>query len=424
LRRLLSAAIAAVLALLPHAVAAQGTARPTGTFTPGHALRATTPSGSPYSDAGGAAGSAVFGKDYLTELGLTNTGLPFGINDGLTNGPYHRFMLGHQGNDALIVVDAMNGAQPGDLLCSINGVQLPCFGGTIFNETQAETITATGTAQATAVPVAPSVRWHFVNAGTGGIALPACTSAPTMHEVVNQTQIPVRVYPVNGGTDRIINASGAALAANVSTQVTGHTTFVCSSAGQWYAAAAPNIIGTGAVQATPQGGGSTQLSLNPTGFNAMMQQLGYTIPDPALQQPILWTPTDVSGDGVSFASPTCLGHPLSCTVCIVTDKLIHISIEIEWPTNSGTNHPAIYGVPSVCYPNRSYVPHYIVGSVDCPNNSTINIVGTITGAQSSGQPGTLNGPGVVKLRGVNFNLTNGTLSGNQCVMNFTYPRNL
>lgn len=99
--------------------------QPIGTFTPGHALRATTTSGA-YSDAGGAAGSTAFGQGYLTELGITGTGTPFCINSALISGPYYQFCLGASAlGGGLISFNAYGGAAPLGLNIFLNGVSYP-----------------------------------------------------------------------------------------------------------------------------------------------------------------------------------------------------------------------------------------------------------------------------------------------------------
>ncbi len=106
--------------------AAFGQASPTGTFTPNHPLIATTTSGSPYADGGGAAGSAIFGRGYLSELGITATGTPFCITDALTSGPYHQLCLGANAlGGGLIAYNAYKGASPLGLQLTINGTNYP-----------------------------------------------------------------------------------------------------------------------------------------------------------------------------------------------------------------------------------------------------------------------------------------------------------
>jgi hypothetical protein len=114
---------AIILALVPAVAWAQS-----GQFTPGHAIRATTPQGVPFSDAGGAAGSAISGSGYLTELGVTATGTPVCINDALTNAPggYHRFCIGANAlGGGLISYDALAGAAPLGLNIEVNGTLFP-----------------------------------------------------------------------------------------------------------------------------------------------------------------------------------------------------------------------------------------------------------------------------------------------------------
>jgi len=115
--------LAILIALFPAVALAQGS----GNFTAGHALRATG-NGAQYSDGGAATGSAIFGSGYLTELGITNTGLPLCINDALTNatGGYHRLCLGANSlGGGLISYDALGGASPLPLQFSVNGTLFP-----------------------------------------------------------------------------------------------------------------------------------------------------------------------------------------------------------------------------------------------------------------------------------------------------------
>lgn len=95
-------------------------------FTPGHTIRCQNTGCTVAVDAGGAAGSQLNGQGYLTELGITNTGTPFCINDALTNAPggYHQFCLGANVNgQGLISYNAYGGATPDPLYLNLNGVQ-------------------------------------------------------------------------------------------------------------------------------------------------------------------------------------------------------------------------------------------------------------------------------------------------------------
>lgn len=108
-----------------------GQAQPTGRFTPGHALRANTATGSPYSDAGGAAGSPTFNSGYLTEIGITNTGTPFCINDALTSATsgYHQLCFGANSlGGGLISYQALGGAANLGLNLYLNGNLFPLLG--------------------------------------------------------------------------------------------------------------------------------------------------------------------------------------------------------------------------------------------------------------------------------------------------------
>ena len=108
-----------------------GQAQPTGRFTPGHALRANTATGSPYSDAGGANGSPTFNSGYLTEIGITNTGTPFCINDALTSSTsgYHQLCFGANSlGGGLISYQALGGATQLGLNLYLNGTLFPLLG--------------------------------------------------------------------------------------------------------------------------------------------------------------------------------------------------------------------------------------------------------------------------------------------------------
>lgn len=99
--------------------------QPSGTFTPGHALRVLNSQGTAVGDAGGSAGSSTPGSGYLTELGITNTGTPLCINDALTNATsgYHQLCLGANAlGGGLISYNAYGGATPLGVTANINGV--------------------------------------------------------------------------------------------------------------------------------------------------------------------------------------------------------------------------------------------------------------------------------------------------------------
>lgn len=123
------AAIAAIFLLISSPTAAQSVSS-SGTFTPGHAIRAATAgsSGVVVTDAGGSAGSAVAGSGYLTELGITATGTPLCINDALTNAStgYHQLCLGaSSGGGGVISFNAFGGASTTALQININGTNYP-----------------------------------------------------------------------------------------------------------------------------------------------------------------------------------------------------------------------------------------------------------------------------------------------------------
>jgi hypothetical protein len=113
--------VVALLALIPSLASAQ--MQPSGTFTPGHTVRAINSQGTAVSDAGGAGGSANFNTGYLTELGITAPGLPFGITDALTSavGGYHQLMFGANSLGGGLISYNAYGAAALPLRFNING---------------------------------------------------------------------------------------------------------------------------------------------------------------------------------------------------------------------------------------------------------------------------------------------------------------
>ena len=98
--------------------------QPSGTFTPGHAMRVLNPSGTSVGDAGGSAGSSKNGQNYLTEIGITNTGTPLCVNDALTSavGGYHQLCLGANAlGGGLVSYNAYGGAAALPLSFEANG---------------------------------------------------------------------------------------------------------------------------------------------------------------------------------------------------------------------------------------------------------------------------------------------------------------
>lgn len=115
----------ALMILLAHGVAAQ-TNLPvfqSGLVTPGHVPIIVT------NGVIGDGGSADMGN--VTELGITNTGTPFCINDALVSSltGYHQLCLGANAlGSGLLSFQAYGGASQLQFLCNINGVTTPCFG--------------------------------------------------------------------------------------------------------------------------------------------------------------------------------------------------------------------------------------------------------------------------------------------------------
>ncbi len=98
--------------------------QPSGNFTPGHAYKALNSKGTAAGDAGGANGGPP--GVGLTELGITNTGLPFCINSGPTTGQYHQICMGaNSSGGGLIAYEAKNGATQLPLNIDVNGTLYP-----------------------------------------------------------------------------------------------------------------------------------------------------------------------------------------------------------------------------------------------------------------------------------------------------------
>lgn len=85
-----------------------------GTLTPGHSLRVLDGNRRVLGDGGAARGSTTNGAGYLTELGITNTGTPFCINDALISGPYHQLCFGALSNNSGILSYTNYGGAPAD----------------------------------------------------------------------------------------------------------------------------------------------------------------------------------------------------------------------------------------------------------------------------------------------------------------------
>jgi len=119
--------LSTLLLLAPSVVLAQnqGQIVPSGHFTPGHTVRCQNSTCTVVVDGGGSAGSNKTGQGYLTEIGITNTGTPFCIDDALINSPggYHQFCLGANAlGGGLLSYNAYGGALPLGLNFNINGV--------------------------------------------------------------------------------------------------------------------------------------------------------------------------------------------------------------------------------------------------------------------------------------------------------------
>src|SRR5215469_14500378 len=115
--------VAALILAIPVFGQNQGQIVPSGRFTVGHAIRCQNAGCTVAVDAGGAAGSAQNGQGYMTELGITNTGTPFCINDALTNSPsgYHQICLGANAlGGGLLSYNAYAGASALGLNINVN----------------------------------------------------------------------------------------------------------------------------------------------------------------------------------------------------------------------------------------------------------------------------------------------------------------
>ena len=87
-------------------------------------MRVLNSSGTSVGDAGGSAGSSKNGQNYLTEIGITNTGTPLCVNDALTSavGGYHQLCLGANAlGGGLVSYNAYGGAAALPLSFEANG---------------------------------------------------------------------------------------------------------------------------------------------------------------------------------------------------------------------------------------------------------------------------------------------------------------
>ena len=119
---------ALLLAASPALAQNQGQIVPSGSFTPGHTVRCQNSTCTVAVDGGGSAGSNKNGQGYLTEMGITNTGTPFCINDALINAPggYHQLCLGANAlGGGLFSYNSIGGAAPLGLNINLNGVNYP-----------------------------------------------------------------------------------------------------------------------------------------------------------------------------------------------------------------------------------------------------------------------------------------------------------
>ena len=197
-----------------------------GTYTPGHAVMQVA--NGVISDAGGAGGSNTPGSKYLTELGITNTGLPSCINDKLTNavGGYHQLCFGSTATvggstGAFITYNPVGGASPQNFFININGTNFPFPGagnGNVVGPTSpaptsgnlaqwngGTTLIDAGAATGTGPPVRSI-----------GPALTGVPTAPTAAATDNSTQI---------ATDAFVNSvAGPANPTNLYVDNTGTTT--------------------------------------------------------------------------------------------------------------------------------------------------------------------------------------------------------
>ncbi len=120
--------VAALFSFAAYGANAQNSGQivPSGNFTPGHTIRCQNNKCTVAVDAGGSAGSRTAGVGYLTEIGITNTGTPFCINDALTSVPYRQLCFGANSlGGGLISYNAYGGASPLTLNFVINGVTYP-----------------------------------------------------------------------------------------------------------------------------------------------------------------------------------------------------------------------------------------------------------------------------------------------------------
>src|SRR5262249_38112412 len=110
--------------------AQNGNMKATGQFTTGHVGRCQNSQCTVVGDGGGAAGSSVQGSGYLTEIGITNPGMPFAINSALVNSAsgYRQLALGFDSNgNGVISFNSFGGAPNTSLKCQVNGQFYDCI---------------------------------------------------------------------------------------------------------------------------------------------------------------------------------------------------------------------------------------------------------------------------------------------------------
>jgi hypothetical protein len=160
------ALLTAALFLPAAAWAQSGTSvKQTGTVTPGHVLNWET------NGVARDGGPAADGK--TKEIGITNKGLPFCINDAPISSPtgYHRLCWGHSTTgDAVLSIDALGGATAGSFLLRLNGAEytMPQSAAVVGSDVAVPRNSVLKTVQGAIGQRA--VRLGFADPGDGGLA--------------------------------------------------------------------------------------------------------------------------------------------------------------------------------------------------------------------------------------------------------------
>jgi hypothetical protein len=196
----------------PPAFAQGGLAQKSASITPSHQP--------PYGNTTGAIGDGGPALDgELKELGPTNIGMPFCINDAPITSPYHQLCLGANAlGGGLLSYTAHGGAPSLPIPCNINGQTTPCLGvrgppgseftvpnctpdGTSDNSSCLQTVANSLCAAGGGMLLIPAGRWrfhditfpcdgiHVLGAGTGGLDVGASPATKSNGTIVDCTEM-------------------------------------------------------------------------------------------------------------------------------------------------------------------------------------------------------------------------------------------